>query len=303
MSDAAPAARRFRCEGRSWEDLAVTVPYAAYLRAYEPLAAFGAERAQWWRRYAEEGRAIPPELGPVRQRDELYESGALTKRLPDIGDEAYVIDGEDGPLVSPWQVRPRIAAAVDRLASSPANLRLARAFITPEVAAEASAVGRGADARHSADLDDEEPIWHEHVATWHVPVRWFMCVKAEERELIVTDDRRLLRYRVAMAKARHRGHKAHAVLNASLGADNPLTVSAREMIKWLTVFHPRSIVELDYGGLAWVLSDDHLRADDSPQLVQDGLTALADGDLPSAGRAYERLMRRWRHVRLRERSN
>lgn len=292
-------ARWFRSGAFSCEDLAVTVPFAAYLRVYEPLAAFSAERAQWWQRYAQEGHAISPEIGPARQRRELYESGAMGTRLPDIGDEAYIIEEDDGILVCPWQIRSRIATAIDKLASSALNLRLARAFISPEIAAESAEIGPGPDTRRI----DTEPVWHEHVATWHVPIRWFMCAEATERETVLTNDRRLVRYRIPMARARHRGNKAHAVLRASLGSDNPLTVSARQLIEWLGVFHPRSVVELDYGGLAWVLSPQQLDADDSPQLVHDGLVALARGDIPSAGRAYERLMSQWRYVRLRERSN
>lgn len=299
---AAALARWFRPSAGTCEDLAVTVPFAAYLRTYEPLAAFSAERAQWWRRYAEQGRAISPEAGPARQRRELYESGALATRLPGIGDEAYIIESDEGILVCPWQLRPRMATAIDKLASSPTNMRLAEAFISPEVAAEAAQIAPGPDARRGED-PHADPVWHEHVATWHVPVRWFICTEAAERELVLTDERRLLRYRVPMARARHRGHKAHAVLRAALGADNPVTESARQMVEWLDVFHPRSVVELDYGGLAWVLPAKQLKADDSPRLVHDGLVALARGDTASAGRAYESLMRRWRQVRLRERSN
>lgn len=280
----------------------MTVPFAAYMRVYEPLAAFTAERAQRWRRYAGDDQGIPTELGPLRQRQELYESGALGTKLPPVSDEAYVIAGDDGPLICPWQVRPRIAQAIYKLAAASNNARLSEAFISAEVAAEAAALGPGPDAR-SVDEIDAEPMWHEHVATWHVPIRWFVCVEAAERELVVSEERRLLRYRVNMAKARHRAHKAYAVLRASLGAENPVTESTRDLTEWLGVFHPRSIVELDYGGLAWVLPAEGLRTDDSPQLVHDGLVALARGDIASAGRSYERLMRRWREVRLLERSN
>jgi hypothetical protein len=278
----------------------VTVPFATYLRVYEPLAAFSAERASWWRRYVEEDRAVPTELGPQRQRQAFYESGALVSGLPDVADEAYVIDGDDGPLICPWQWRFRIARAVDRLADTAGSPRMIAAFITPEVAAEAAALGDGPDARHPVD---GPPSYHEHIATWHLPSRWFVCVSAAERELVVTEERRLSRYRVPMAKARHRSHHAYGVLRNSLGADNPVAQSVRELTEWLTVFHPRAVVEVDYGGLAWVLSASELHEDASPRLVHEGLLALSRGDVAAAGRRYERLMLQWRRVRIRERSN
>ncbi|GAA4911485.1 hypothetical protein LX16_2556 [Stackebrandtia albiflava] len=278
----------------------MTVPTAAYLRVYEPLAAFSAERASWWRRYAAEGRGVPVELGPVRQRRSLYESGGLATRLPQVPDEAYVLDGDDGPLICPWQLHPRMAASVRGLADGVASLRLATAFVAPEVAAEAAATGDGPDARHRPD---GTAVYHEHIATWHLPSRWFVCVEAAERELVVTEERRTCRYRVPMARARHRAHRAHEVLRASLGADNPVTRAVRELSEWLAVFHPRSVVEVDYGGLVWVLSAAELRADVSPRLVHEGLLALARGDVVTAGRHYEQLMRQWRRIRVRERSN
>ncbi|HET6214795.1 MAG TPA: hypothetical protein VFE14_18150, partial [Micromonosporaceae bacterium] len=68
-------------------------------------------------------------------------------------------------------------------------------------------------------------------------------------------------------------------------------------------FHPRSVLELDYGGLVELLSDDTLREDDSPGLVAAGLAGLAGGDADSASEAYETLVARWRTVQLMERSN
>ena len=63
------------------------------------------------------------------------------------------------------------------------------------------------------------------------------------------------------------------------------------------------MVELDYGGLASVLSDDTLRDDDSPALVAQGLAALAKGDADAASTAYEQLVERWRAIQLLERCN
>jgi len=76
-----------------------------------------------------------------------------------------------------------------------------------------------------------------------------------------------------------------------------------ESARWLEEFHPRSVVELDYGGLVHLLSDEMLVMDDSVELVATALASLAEGDMASATAAYERLVARWRDVQLLERCN
>jgi len=83
----------------------------------------------------------------------------------------------------------------------------------------------------------------------------------------------------------------------------PVAEAVEESARWLEEFHSRSIVELDYGGLAELLSDDLLREDDSAALVAEGLAALAAGEAARATTAYERLVERWRRIQLLERSN
>ena len=63
------------------------------------------------------------------------------------------------------------------------------------------------------------------------------------------------------------------------------------------------MVELDYGGLVHLLSDDALTADDSPGLVAAGLAAVGRGEADAATSSYERLVDRWRAVQLLERCN
>ena len=92
------------------------------------------------------------------------------------------------------------------------------------------------------------------------------------------------------------------MLRKSLG-DAPITEAVEEGTRWLEEFHPRSIVELDYGGLTGILKDDDLREDDSPGLVAAGLSALSRGDADVATEAYEKLVARWRAVQLLERCN
>lgn len=267
--------------------------FASYLRVYEPLSAFDRNRQRYWRRYVREGRAVAPGEGPQRQRTAVLAAlGSGWTRLPDLPDEAYVLETEDALLVCPWSLRVRVAVAALHARDGVPPI-LADAFVPPTFAGLARAV--------IETWPEESRTVHEQVATWGVPLRWFAFVDAEERQ-ISTRGRRLLRYRTEISKARRRAHRALAVLRRSVG-EAPITEAVEEGARWLEQFHPRSMLELDYGGLVDLLSDDQLIGDDSPETVAIGLAALARGDTDAATEAYEKLVARWRAVQLCERSN
>ena len=76
-----------------------------------------------------------------------------------------------------------------------------------------------------------------------------------------------------------------------------------ELLAWLEIFDPKSIVELDYGGLANYLNKQliesgevGLDADTSVEDVTTSIAGLTYGDGALAGRGYERLVSRWRKV-------
>ncbi|MBB5870841.1 hypothetical protein F4553_004220 [Allocatelliglobosispora scoriae] len=275
--------------------------FAAYLRVYEPLAAFDRDRQRYWRRYLEEGRAVGPAEGPGRQRVSVLEAlGAGWTRLPDLPEEAYVLQTEGGTLICPWNLRVRVAEAA-LIARDGVPAVLADAFVPPALAGVARTVLD--DFRSGAKvLDHGVPRLHEHVATWGVPLRWFLFVDPAEREVSTQSGRRMLRYRTEIGQARRRAHKGLAVLRRSMG-DAPITEAVAEGTRWLEEFHPGSMVELDYGGLVHLFSDEALLGDDSPELVATGIAGLARGDAEAAAEAYEELIDRWRQIQLMERCN
>ena len=275
--------------------------FAAYLRVYEPLTAFDRERQLYWRRYVKEGRAVAPADGPGRQRTAVLGAlGAGWTRLPDLPDEAYVLETDDTLLVCPWNLRFRVAeAALSARDGMPSVI--ADALVPPILAGQAQAV---VDDWRSGPkvLERGMPRVHEQVSTWGVPLRWFVFVDLDERELVLRSEHRVLRYRTEISRARRRAHRAVSVLRRSLG-DVAITAAVEEGARWLEDFHPRSLVELDYGGLVHLLGDEALREDDSSGLVAAGLAGLAGGDVDSATEAYEQLVARWRAVQLLERCN
>jgi hypothetical protein len=275
--------------------------FASYLRVYEPLTAFDRDRQVFWRRYAREGRALGLNEGPVKQRTAVLEAlGAGWTRLPDLPDEAYVLEWGDTLLVCPWNLRLRVAEAALNARDGVPSV-LADAFVPPVLAGQAKAVVE--DWRSGAKvLEHGVPRVHEQIATWGVPLRWFVFVDLDEREIVLNGNRRTLRYRTEISKARRRAHRGVSVLRKALG-DAPITEAVEEGTKWLEEFHPRSVVELDYGGLTSLLPEEDLAQDDSPGLVAAGLSALSRGDADAATEAYEKIVARWRAVQLLERCN
>ena len=83
----------------------------------------------------------------------------------------------------------------------------------------------------------------------------------------------------------------------------PVEAEIEELEDWLDLFHPQSLIELDYGGLANYLDralresgESGLDADSSIEDVLSSLAGLAAGDGSLAGQGYERLVSRWRKV-------
>jgi hypothetical protein len=279
----------------------VAANFSAYLRVYEPLTAFDRDRQLYWRRYVKEGRAVAPLDGPGRQRTAVLEAlGAGWTRLPDLPEDAYILETDETLLVCPWNLRFRVAEAA-LTARDGVPPVLADAFVPAKLAGIARTVVD--DWRSGSQvLERGMPRVHEQISTWGIPLRWFVFVDLSERELDFDGPVKTLRYRTEISKARRRAHRAHSVLRKALG-QAAVTQAVEEGARWLEEFHPRSIVELDYGGLTDMLSEDTLRQDDSPGLIAAGLAALSRGESDAASDTYEQIVQRWRTVQLLERSN
>ena len=67
-----------------------------------------------------------------------------------------------------------------------------------------------------------------------------------------------------------------------------------EVGRWLEDFHPYSLVELDYGGLVHLLSDDALSGDQSAAEIRAAIDGAAKGEWGLAVAMYRRAYSRWR---------
>ena len=76
-----------------------------------------------------------------------------------------------------------------------------------------------------------------------------------------------------------------------------------ELGRWLEEFHPRSLVELDYGDLVHLLDDTELMQDESARDVTLALALLGEGDAERAATAYGRVTARMQALQAVEQAN
>ncbi|GAA4677027.1 hypothetical protein GCM10023347_34300 [Streptomyces chumphonensis] len=291
----------------------VPVPYTAYLRVYEPLAAFPEPERTHWARYARTERR------PGAQ-DELRRALAGLLPVPPLAvpeqesGDAFVAEIGGVVCVCPWRTRLRAwlaLAEADRELPAP----LLRAALPSVVRRQAEA-----DYESWRERNPDARPWLRS-ALWHVPVRWFLLFSDEEREYRkrgaggdiggaedadgaaigegAEDGAAMLRYRTPMVQARRRLARSLRTLRTEV-QEGPLVDGLVDVGRWLEEFHPRSLVELDYGGLVHTISEDDLAADHSAADAAEGIAALRDGDTERAGTCFEVLTDRWRAVQERQ---
>jgi hypothetical protein len=294
-------------------------PFVCYLRVYEPLSAFDApfadrvrqrldsdplsrsaagEREQelWLRsQIATPVRLLPGELADGRASPNApLDVLVLQPAEVPTGDGATV---GPGPLVCPLDLRPRAAAAlVGFLATTGPVLRQAALHTDADAA-------RG----HATEVMSAEGATAVHVvsSTWTVPLPWFAIVDPEERHVVLgprDDPTRDVYWRCAMADARRRIARAYSVTKDTLGEEGPATV-LRDTGRWLEQFHPHSAVELDYGGIVQLMTDEELLEDSSALDVRAILEAMETSDADELSSRYEKLRDFWALLAARERFN
>ncbi|MCT4357187.1 hypothetical protein M5362_29170 [Streptomyces sp. Je 1-79] len=278
----------------------VLVPYASYLRVYEPLGAFPEPERGHWAQYARRAETPTAQDELRRSLADLLPTPPVPVPVQESGD-AFVAYVDGVVVVCPWRTRMRAWLALDELGrageAEPGRSLpgpVLDAMLPPVVRAQAAA-----DHERWRERNPDARPWIR-TAVWQVPVRWFTLFSDEEREYVPGDPERgaapVFRYRTPMVQARRRLARALRALRESID-EGPMTEGLVEVGRWLEEFHPRALVELDYGGLVHVLSAELLAADRSAADVAEGIAALKDGDGEAASEAYGRLAERWRSVR------
>ncbi len=262
-----------------------STPYVASLRIFEPITAFPAADRLRWESLSTDTDTREEEQALALRRLVAPESPALRP------DGVHVLDIEGLRYVSPWSTATRCWSALDEFKDSMPST-VTPFFIPPALE---EVITSGMD-----ELEDRVP--HILTETWMVPPRWLALFVPEERERGYRNEVAYSIARTTIAKALERSKNSHEIVLQSFG-DGVVEEEIADLIDWLELFHPLSMVELDYGGLAHYL-DCTLKSDGLAGIEDDGsiedvifsLSGLASGDGAIAGEGYNRLVSRWRPV-------
>lgn len=302
-------------------------PFAAYLRVYEPLIAFGDppdtrlqaaataaasdgltaaraghhEQVAWLKTQVDTTpRLLPAELADGRPVPEAAMSDLLVCEPEDIpgGQQAGV---GPGPLLCPLELRARSAAALQSF------LGEAHPALQSVVVSGAASTVDSVRARvNSVRGELSRSAMHVLSVNWSIPLPWFTLVDPAQRKLVLGsgphDLVREVSWRVAMPDARHRVAEARELAERNFGDEGPAKILA-DTERWLTSFHPKSGVELDYGGLVQLTDDATLESDTTAQDVHAIVDALHSGDIERVTDLYQGLQEYWGELAASERNN
>ncbi|MDT0328188.1 hypothetical protein [Nocardiopsis lambiniae] len=276
------------------------LPYTAYLRVYQPIESFGPSERDHWEGYA----ASPdrPRRAQALAAEQAESLGRLTVTPPVVAPtvesaNAYLRRVDGRLYVCPWETRLRSWRAFTEFTEETAPA-LSEAFV-PEREAE----------RVEADYRE----WRASGArirpgilssNWVIPVPWFVPFSDGERRLVPSaGPTRALVYLTRSATGLERLERTVAVLSERVGR-HAVSASTDRLIDWLrTVGHPKSLLELDYGGLPHLIDDERLAQDRSVAEVAEAVRALEKGDAVRVRELRDRLLRRWRSIRALEHAN
>lgn len=332
--DARVAGHRLGGPGTRWGAL------AAYLRIYEPLDVLPggrvAVRAQT-REHVGEGEVLSARDFACREHAAALRAasalpprpvGDLDLMMPDAGSDAgspvllLTPDPGDGVVrgcPADLTQRTQLALRALRAQFQPAVLN---ALLPAHVFVEAT--DRLADRRGAAPH-----VPHVRSSTWHIPLVWFVLFHpagrlpeqesqpesqpesqlesqpesqpAEEARqgAALRSAARSIRYLASMSDARRALARTLAAVRRTPTGLLP-SADLEDLGRWLEEFHARSIVELDYAGLAELLGGD---GDDSVAAVMAGVAALRPESFDDAVAGLVAVRDRWTAVRALERAS
>ncbi len=260
-------------------------PYVASLRVYEPIDSFEVSDQVRW-----SNQSISSPTG----RDEQFRSllrSVISGPLNFRPDGAHFLEHEGKRYVAPWSTAARCWIALEDFKFTlPTSITK---FFIPQ-AIEDSING-------TIDIV-EDKVSHILTSTWSIPPRWFALFTPDERLRGVNEDGHFTVLRTSISNAKSRCAFTHQAVLGAFG-EGAVEGEVAELLTWLEIFDGKSIVELDYGGLAVYLNNQLVNsgevgidADTSVEDVTTSIVGLASGDGALAGKGYERLVSRWRRV-------
>ena len=290
------------------------LPFSSALRVYEPLEAFpedqqGPLRAAGARsvsRAAVENAELLASLGRItRPGGDPFPTGATdlvrSIAVPRTGGTAPASPPADSG--SPAAAPPDTGAP-ERLLYCPSQLVL-RAGLAANALMEGIhgplaqlLIPEEQRDRHQERIDEVRSHSglgrvHTRASTWGIPFSWFCLFKESDPTDVVESEGRIVTVRIRTTIGESLERVRYAVAHLAMAApDLDMLEDLTQLTEWLELFHPESMVELDYGAVA-----DKVYPDDSPMDVRLGIECLAEGDMTGAAAAYRRLASRWIPIR------
>jgi hypothetical protein len=264
---------------------------SAYLRVFQPLDGFERGEQLHWERWLITNRR---DRGVRAFADRSTEPGVgiLAPGGPETAD-VRVFDGRT--YLAPHRMRLRVLSS---LAAPPDELNQ---DLWPMVVPKKEA-RRARGELNRLHRRDPHAVPFVRQSAWHVPLRWFVLFRPEERT--IADDERAqlrLRYRTPARRAMRRIENVMPTLRRSdLAQLGELLV---DLHQWLVTFDGRSIVELDYGELSDLMSWDEMDDDHSAEQIQRALDALSRHEHAESAEVYQSVLVRWLEFRNREQFN
>ena len=258
--------------------------YVAFLRVYEPLEVFDPEAQVRWSEFHPEDKTKSEESKQVIKNLILWD------RLTFFEEGAHFIDFEGNKFVSPWSLKSRAIRAMQEFRESiPSSLF--PLFIPSDL-----------ENFITSEMETENKVSHILAERWIIPPRWFALFRSHERLLRGEGFDVSCVYRTRLSIAIDRCLETHKIVRKSFGAGS-IEMEISDLLNWLELFNPNSLLELDYGGLAQFVEKTirasggkGLQDDTSLEDVLSSISSLSAGDGVSAGVSYSKLVNRWRQI-------
>lgn len=222
---------------------------------------------------------LPPAEPAASSPWRLGEYGIVAE--PQVEDAVFV-EHEGQRFVCPRRPRLRLLESV--LAFHNGFTGLGGEVIVPEAAAR-----RAADELERLREGGRRSLIL--TSQWHVPLRWFLLFRPDDRVVRVGEGRPEVVYRALRRTASRRMRRAiRALRSAGMAA---VTEEMEQLVEWLSAFPPEWLVELDYGSVAALFDDSSLLLDSSCEDLWESIEALESADPMRARDLYERVAAHW----------
>ena len=264
----------------------------AQLRVFAPLDAFEPHERERWSRYVRAGGGLT-RREVAETEAETAATRLLTGRSP-LGPQAALVRRTGRQvLICPLDLELRAAYALVTFR------RRVPASVVDSFVPDAAAWGRleqlSATARPPHILD--EP--------WAVPLHWFAAFSPRERH--VTEPPGAQRPRIThlttCGQAVRRLEDVIEVVEATVEDSEDLLAVLAGTCAWLDAFDAGSLLELDYGRVAGLLTAEQLREDTTCAELWEAVEGLREGDLLGAAAAYGVARARWTRWRAKQQAS